>query len=663
MKRATSPTQEPDTHPDRWRMLVLLAVAELLGMSLWFSGSAVAPILQERWHLTGEQVGWLTTMVQLGFVAGTAVSAMLNLADIVPAKRLFAASAILGALGNAWLAVASGFGPTLVSRFAAGFFLAGVYPPAMKMAATWFRARRGLAVGTVVGALTVGKAGPYLVHAFPGAGVAPVVLIASASATVAALLIVLGYREGPYPFAPRPFSWGLVASVVRNREWRLASGGYFGHMAELYSYWTWIPAFVAASLTAETGNAVAATSPQAALLAFGVIAVGGVGCIWGGMASDRIGRERLVTWAMAASGTCALLIGLTFGRSLWLLVPVALAWGFFVIADSAQFSVLVTESVPAHAVGTALTVQTSLGFLLTTFTIQAVPPVVRAVGWSLAFPMLAVGPVLGIWSIQRLATIRRAIALTLSTSSNPQTNSQRPGRIDKAEAFVEGLLQHRGFASIIHEPDGKVPPDFLVNHTIAIEVRRLNQYDTSVVRPQGLSQAAIPLEKALAKLFDQFGPSNKGWSCLVSIRFQRPLEPLKTLIPRVRAELMAFEGGAQDKQVNRDFGAGLSLTLSPVRASLPRLFTLFVFTDWDSGGIIVDELERNVLIAITEKTQKIKKYRARYQEWWLILTDHIGMAALSADERRDFLTRVSGSHDWQKVILVNPADMNDYEEF
>jgi MFS family permease len=389
-------------------MLALLAAAELLGMSLWFSGSAVAPILQARWQLTSEQVGWLATMVQLGFVAGTAMSAVLNLADIVPAKRLFATSAALGAVGNAWLAVASGYGPALASRFAAGFFLAGVYPPAMKMAATWFRARRGLAVGTVVGALTVGKAGPYLVHAFPGAGVGPVVLTASMSAVVAALIVLAGYHEGPYPFAPRPFSWGLVSSVIANREWRLASGGYFGHMLELYSFWTWIPAFVAASLTVESGNAVAATSPQAALLAFGVIAFGGFGCIWGGLVSDRIGRERLVMWAMAASGTCALLIGLTFGRTLWLLVPVALAWGFFVIADSAQFSVLVTESVPAHAVGTALTVQTSLGFLLTTFSIQAVPPMVRAVGWSLAFPILALGPMLGIWSIRSLIAARGA---------------------------------------------------------------------------------------------------------------------------------------------------------------------------------------------------------------------------------------------------------------
>ncbi|MBI3504634.1 MAG: MFS transporter [Proteobacteria bacterium] len=389
-------------------MLALLAVAELLGMSLWFSGSAVGPILQARWQLTGEQVGWLTTMVQIGFVAGTALSALLNLADIVPARLLFAASALLGATGNAWLAFAPGFGTALTSRFAAGFFLAGVYPPAMKMAATWFRERRGLAVGTVVGALTIGKAGPYLVHALPGVGVVPVVLTASASALVAALLVFVAYRDGPYPFAPRPFSWGLVGSVIANREWRLASGGYFGHMAELYSYWTWIPAFVAASLTAQTGNTVAATSPEASLLAFGVIAVGGIGCIWGGLASDRIGRERLVVLAMAASGACAMLIGLTFGRSLWLLVPVALTWGFFVIADSAQFSVLMLESVPPHAAGTALTVQTSLGFLLTTVTIQAVPPMVRAAGWSLAFPMLAIGPFLGIWSIRTLAAQRAA---------------------------------------------------------------------------------------------------------------------------------------------------------------------------------------------------------------------------------------------------------------
>jgi hypothetical protein len=287
----------------------------------------------------------------------------------------------------------------------------------MKMIATWFRAQRGLAVGTIVGALTVGKATPYLIHAFPGAGVSTIVVAGSIGAVMAAALVWLGYREGPYPFPPRPFSWSLVATVVSQRQWRLATGGYLGHMFELYSYWTWIPAFLAASATA---HAVSPNLELVSLLAFGTVGIGGAGCLWGGWIADRIGRERLVIIAMAASGTCALCIGLAFGGSWWLLAPIALAWGFFVIADSAQFSVLVTESVPAHSVGTALMVQTSLGFLLTTITIQLVPPVVAAVGWPWAFPLLALGPFAGIAAIRRLLTLKqRAGANNINPDSAP----------------------------------------------------------------------------------------------------------------------------------------------------------------------------------------------------------------------------------------------------
>ena len=389
-------------------MLAVLAIAELLGMSLWFAGNAVAPQLQERWSLTGSQVGWLTTAVQLGFVAGTAIIAVLNLADTLPSKWLFSVSAMLGAGFNAALLAAGGFPMAVASRFACGVCLAGVYPPAMKMISTWFRARRGLAVGTVVGALTVGKATPYLVHAFPGAGVSVIVLAGSTSAIVAALLVSVTYHDGPFPFPPRKFAWSLVATVARERQWRLATGGYLGHMFELYSYWTWIPAFLAASAAAFAARAATTAdhSTLVSLLAFGTIAVGGFGCVWGGLVADRIGRERLVMIAMAISGACAAGIGLTFGRSWWMLAPIALVWGFFVIADSAQFSVLVTESVPPHAVGTALMLQTSLGFLLTTLTIQLIPPVVVAVGWRWAFPLLAIGPIAGIAAIKRLLTLK-----------------------------------------------------------------------------------------------------------------------------------------------------------------------------------------------------------------------------------------------------------------
>ncbi|HEU4628476.1 MAG TPA: MFS transporter [Gemmatimonadaceae bacterium] len=404
---AAPPLADTDTHPARWRTLALLATAELLGMSLWFAASAVSAQYRTLWGLTASEAAWLTTVVQLGFVAGTAVSALLNLADIVPARRLFALSALGGAVANALVLTASGLAPALLWRFLTGACLAGVYPPAMKMISTWFRARRGLAVGTIVGALTVGKALPYLVHAFPGAGITPVVLVASAGAAVAAALVWLGYADGPYPFPPRPFSWGLVGEVVRERRWRLATGGYLGHMFELYSAWTWLPVFIAASIAARDPAAGAHGASVASGVAFAALAIGGLGCIWGGLAADRRGRAWLVTVAMALSGLCALGIGLTFGASLWLLVPVALAWGFFVIADSAQFSVLVTESVPAHAVGTALTLQTSLGFLLTAVTIQLVPPMAEAVGWRWAFTFLAIGPVLGIASIRRLVTAAR----------------------------------------------------------------------------------------------------------------------------------------------------------------------------------------------------------------------------------------------------------------
>jgi MFS family permease len=407
MSRVTS-ASEPgavvaaDTAAGRWRILALLSLAELLGMALWFSASAVAGPLAAQWTLSPAQSGWLTTIVQLGFVAGTATSALLNLADVVPARRLFALSALLGAAANASLLGAPDFASALLSRFMVGFALAGVYPPAMKMVSTWFRAARGLAVGTVVGALTVGKATPYLVRALQGASVASVVWIASLGAVVAALLVALWYRDGPYPFLPRPFSWSLVGTVVRQRRWRLATGGYLGHMWELYACWTWLPVL----LSAQVGR-----GPVASTAAFAAIAIGGLGCVWGGVYGDRRSREWVVTVSMALSGSCAAVIGLTLAAPTALLIGVALVWGFFVVADSAQFSVLVTESVPAHAVGTALTLQVSLGFLLTMLPMQLIPRVAALAGWRWAFALLAFGPLLGISAIRRLVP-RRARALS-----------------------------------------------------------------------------------------------------------------------------------------------------------------------------------------------------------------------------------------------------------
>lgn len=384
-------------------MLGLLGLAQLLAMGGWFAGGALAGELREAWDLTSSQAAWLTSAVQLGFVAGTLVAALLNLADLVPGRWYVAANALLAALANAALLVFPSFTGAILTRFLVGAFLAGVYPPAMKMAATWFRQARGLAIGVVVGALTVGKATPYLVETLGGLSVEAVVGGTAAGAALAAVLVAAGYRDGPWAFPRRPFSWRLAADVLRVREMRLVTAGYLGHMWELYAYWAFVATYWGASLAAAGSPA----SPRSVSgLAFGSIAIGVVGCIWGGVAADRVGRERVVLWSLGASGGAAILSAVVFGGPMALVLPVMLLWGVAVIADSAQFSALVTEVAPPHAIGTALTLQTSAGFLLTMAAIQSMPPLMDAWGPRWAFPVLALGPVAGIAAIRRLRALR-----------------------------------------------------------------------------------------------------------------------------------------------------------------------------------------------------------------------------------------------------------------
>ena len=385
----------------RWKMLALIALAELLGMSVWFAANAVAPQLAARWALSQTETGWLSTVVQLGFVLGTALAAVLNLADTLPSRWYFTGAATAAGAANAALLLAPSYRWALVCRAATGVCLAGVYPPAMKMAATWFRDRRGLAIGVVVGALTIGKATPYLVHAIPGADVTEVIAGATLAVLFAATLIATAYRDGPAPFPRRPFTLTLVGTVMRDAQFRQVLGGYAGHMLELYACWIWLPSFLAASAVAR-GATAASSAGWVNALSFVVLAAGAVGCVLGGELADRVGPVRLVVVAMFVSGACALLTPLVFGAPSTLVVALLLVWSVSVIADSAQFSTLVTRVVAPHAIGTALTLQMSIGFLLTTITIQLVPVVVGVVGWRYAFPLLALGPAVGIAAIRRL---------------------------------------------------------------------------------------------------------------------------------------------------------------------------------------------------------------------------------------------------------------------
>jgi MFS family permease len=376
-----------------WRMLAALAAAEFLGMTLWFSATAAAPALVAEFRLDSSQTAWLTMAVQGGFVCGTLLSAFLNLPDVVNARWLFAIGCAMGAIANGAVTFATAPIYAMLLRFATGVMLAFVYPPGMKIAASWFRDNRGVALGIIVGALTVGSAFPHLL-AWLTVTVdwRTLMMIASACSISGGLLCLLVVRDGPYLAATAPFNPRAIGQIFANRRVRLATFGYLGHMWELYAMWTWIATFAAASLASRTGS----------LVAFVAIASGAVGCVAAGAVADRVGKARIAAAAMIISAACCALAGFTFGAGIGVLLTLAVIWGVAIVADSALFSALIAEYSLRDYVGTALTLQMCGGFLLTLATIRLTPIVAAWIGWQWAFLLLAPGPALGTLAMLQL---------------------------------------------------------------------------------------------------------------------------------------------------------------------------------------------------------------------------------------------------------------------
>ena len=378
---------------DQRKQLTVLAVALVLAMSTWFSTAAVLGQLRDAWGLSRVAASWLTIAVQLGFVAGAVLSAATNLADRLAPRRLILLGTLGAAAANAAIPLLDSYGAALVARVVTGAALALVYPPALKAMSSWYQTGRGFALGVMIGALTLGSALPHLVNALGGLDWKPTLLAVSAITVAGGIIAEVLGQDGPHTPARAPFDPAQFRNIIRNRQFGLASLGYFGHMWELYAMWAWMAAFY--------GDAF--TSPRlASAAAFVVIGAGAAGSVYAGLVSDRRSRTAAASLAMRWSGAAAIVTGFLVDAPDVIVLAAGVIWGFWVVADSAQFSTIVTEVVEPKYLGTALTMQLAAGFTLTVFTIFAVPIVRDSIGWGWAFVLLAPGPLLGDWAMRRL---------------------------------------------------------------------------------------------------------------------------------------------------------------------------------------------------------------------------------------------------------------------
>lgn len=394
---------------DKGFAVSMITVCQLMALALWFSATAVLPQLRAEFDISTLQSSLFTSSVLLGFVLGTVSSAALGLADRIEPRRFWAASAMIAATANILILTVPVDGVVVILlRLITGVCMAGIYPVGMKMVATWSRGDTGFLVGLLVGALTMGSAMPHLFSVAVPMDWRWVIVIASMSAYIASIAILFVHLGGTPGKSPR-FDPRMVGKIWANKPLRHACYGYFGHMWELYAMWGWIGLFL---YGAYSDRMIDNPGIWSALSTFAIVGVGAFGSLAGGYYADRIGRTTVTITAMVISGACALVAGAFGGAPFVVLLVICIIWGISVVADSAQFSSCVIELADPHQVGTALTLQNAIGFLIALVSIHLVPVVAESFGWWGAFAMLAIGPFLGTVAMVRLRMMPEAILLS-----------------------------------------------------------------------------------------------------------------------------------------------------------------------------------------------------------------------------------------------------------
>jgi MFS family permease len=379
-------------------ILPLIVIAQFAGTSLWFAGNAILPDIQETWQLGSKAIGLVSSSVQIGFISGTFLFAILSISDRFRSPQLFFISSLLGALANALITVIpENLTSLLILRFFTGFFLAGIYPVGMKLAAGWYKKGLGMALGFLVGALVVGKAFPHLiVDVLEHAQWTYVLWSVSITSVIGGLLILLFVPEGQNTRKSTEFNVRDAWTIFRNKSFRASAFGYFGHMWELYAFWTFIPFLLTYYATTNQ------VSLPISWWTFVIMGMGFLGCALGGLWSTKIGSAKVAFITLTVSCLCCIFSPIIFTLSPIYFISIMLIWGFAVVADSPQFSSLNATFVDLSKVGTGLTIVTSLGFLISVFSIELLNSLKEIIEVKYLFLFLIPGPIIGLWSLRPL---------------------------------------------------------------------------------------------------------------------------------------------------------------------------------------------------------------------------------------------------------------------